>query len=135
MYKLGMVIDFVVLSDDIYTSMKATIARCVMSSTTDGALSHMECRNLEDSLQALSFFHISSHMPHSCDPNALAIRPVAGGLRVAALKNISNGEKLTMSYLPFVEGTSTAERQLHLMRIFGLHCQCKLCVEDLPIPA
>ncbi|PJF17134.1 DNA-directed RNA polymerase subunit [Paramicrosporidium saccamoebae] len=38
----GMAANSVVLSDDIYTSMKATIARCVMSSSTDDALSHMK---------------------------------------------------------------------------------------------
>lgn len=48
------------------------------------------------------------------------------------MKNISAGEVLTISYLPF-GGVSASERQLHLMRVFELDCRCGLCTEDLPV--
>lgn len=54
-------------------------------------------------------------------------------VRIAALKNLKAGEPITLSYLPFAEGTSTAERKLHLMRLFDLECRCDLCEADLAI--
>ena len=64
------------LSDEIYTSMKATLARHTLTLGSDTpsedhqtTLSSMECRQLSINAEALSFFHLAAHLPHSCDPN------------------------------------------------------------------
>lgn len=120
------------LSDEIYTSMKATIARVLFTGGAISALTRHETRTLIDSSPTVSFFHISAHLGHSCDPNVVLLRDKASHARVVATKTIKKGERLITSYLAFPEGTCTAERQLHLMRIFGIHCQCVLCTDDLP---
>ena len=84
-------------------------------------------------IESLAFFHISAHMPHSCDPNTILINSGSDlrKLKVSALKNIKVGDAITVSYLPFEEGMSTTTRQLHLMRLFGFKCQCDLCEAEL----
>jgi hypothetical protein len=128
------IVDF--LSDEIYTSMKATLARhCLaIAPSEDAILSRIECRQVDGTIPTLSFYHIAAHLTHSCDPNVVIFGDSPRHIRIAALKNISSGDKLTLSYLPFISGTSTVERQLHLMRLFGLHCRCPLCEADQVIP-
>lgn len=129
------------LSDDIYASMKSTLARSIIAIQPEGvqALSRMESRVSEFSkeqevAESVSFFPVAAHLAHSCDPNSVVV--VCDGarqIRVAALKNLKAGEQITVSYLPFAEGTSAAERKLHLMRLFDLDCACDICEADLVI--
>lgn len=74
-------------------------------------------------------------MSHSCDPNCVLVPTDRRRVRLVALKNIPEGDPLTISYLPFVEDTPPSTRQLQLMRIFGLNCLCDLCEAGLPITA
>lgn len=128
--------------------MKSTLSRHIFAVTPSGAaslsaspeeaatatlsvpLSRMECRQLQERAEALSFFPVAAHLAHSCDPNLVVVCDEARAVRLAALKNVRAAERLTISYLPFASGTSTAERQLHLMRIFGFECVCELCKQD-----
>lgn len=129
--------------------MKSTLSRHIFAVTPSGAaslaessetaaaaaaspmpLSRMECRQLQERAEALSFFPVAAHLSHACDPNLVVVCDEARAVRLAALKNVKAAERLTISYLPFASGTSTAERQLHLMRIFGFECVCELCKQD-----
>lgn len=119
--------------------MKATLARNVFAVLPDSedesmTLSHLETRQINSTATALSFFHTAAHLVHSCDPNSMIICEEAQVARVVAIKNIYKDEAITTCFLPFREGTSTAERQLHLMRVFGFACECDLCQADLSSP-
>lgn len=122
--------------------MKATLAHHVFAVSLDDtkdmekppvALSRVESRQVGSVAEALAFFPISAHLPHSCDPNSVLVcNDAIKSIRVAALRNVKTGDKLTLSYLPFASGTGKAERQLHLMRVFGFECKCDICEADLP---
>ena len=55
---------------------------------------------------------------------------------LVATHDIAKGDELYISYLGVVESTlrdfagmeNTIERRQHLMKEFGFHCMCELCV-------
>jgi len=67
---------------------------------------------------------------HSCDPNARLISEGAE-LRVRALKDISAGEELTISYGPDISDYSNPSdyegRQRYLRANYGFDCTCRVC--------
>ncbi len=127
------------LSDDIYTSIKYTLARNTIKTlraTPDGDCSPALCRAESRQVRAsdgdapdiVAFFHIAAHLRHSCTPNTV-LSLDGRRLTVRAARDIAKDEPLTMSYLQ-VGGAPTAERQAHLMRVFGIYCQCHACQQS-----
>lgn len=144
------------LTDDIYVTMKGTLATNVIGTHPNPILptqlTPMQTRQVNSTASILSLFHMAAHLQHSCDPNVALIpgiqpSPVvtkssmeidneeiserkAMSLKVTALRGISPGEVLTMSYLPFEDKTTRAERRLHLKRVFSFDCKCARCERE-----
>jgi hypothetical protein len=72
-------------------------------------------------------FSQGSHLNHSCDPNIYySWNPSTGHGRFYAVRNITPGEELTISYLPFsIWKKATRQRLLLLDHHFS--CSCILC--------
>ena len=75
-------------------------------------------------------FPVMCRMNHSCCPNVKYIwRPDLQKLVLAAQRDITCGEELYTTY--GVGGHSTtAGRRAHLLKEFGFHCMCPLCVKS-----
>ena len=77
-------------------------------------------------------FLVMCRMNHACRPNVAYIwRPDLQKLLLVAKRDISAGEELYTTYLSRGVGMdTTAERRAHLLREFGFHCMCGLCVQS-----
>ncbi|XP_042483168.1 histone-lysine N-methyltransferase ATXR2 [Macadamia integrifolia] len=82
--------------------------------------------------QGTAFFPIQSCMNHSCCPNAKAFKREEdrdGQATIIALRPISKGEEITISYID--EDLPFKERQ-GLLADYGFRCRCPKCLEDEP---
>ncbi|OEL12783.1 Histone-lysine N-methyltransferase ATXR2 [Dichanthelium oligosanthes] len=89
--------------------------------------------SLTISLAGTAFFPLQSCMNHSCCPNAKAFKrdeDKDGHAVILALKPISKGEEITISYID--EDLSYEERQAQLAD-YGFTCACSKCQEEQPI--
>lgn len=80
--------------------------------------------------QGTAFFPLQSCMNHSCIPNAKAFKREEdrdGQATIIALKPISKGEEITISYID--EDLSYEERQA-LLEDYGFRCKCPRCSEE-----
>ena len=144
------------LTDEIYVTMRGTLAANVIGthpiSKLPSQLTAMQTRQTSCSVSLYSLFHAAAHLQHSCDPNVAlvpstvpsAYSPGSGSgnsskpvverktmsLKVTAVRGIAPGEILTMSYLPFEDKTTRAERRLHLKRVFSFECKCARCERE-----
>lgn len=74
-------------------------------------------------------------MNHSCEPNAVVVFPKHGSssppqrckLHVVALRDISPGEEVLISYVDLA--ATTGERQRVLKERYLVECQCGLCMK------
>ncbi|RLM66596.1 histone-lysine N-methyltransferase ATXR2 [Panicum miliaceum] len=83
--------------------------------------------------EGTAFFPLQSCMNHSCCPNAKAFKrdeDKDGHAVILALKPISKGEEITISYID--EDLSYEERQVQLAD-YGFTCACSKCQEECPI--
>ncbi|KAG2569014.1 histone-lysine N-methyltransferase ATXR2-like isoform X2 [Panicum virgatum] len=83
--------------------------------------------------EGTAFFPLQSCMNHSCCPNAKAFKrdeDKDGHAVILALKPISKGEEITISYID--EDLSYEERQAQLAD-YGFTCACFKCQEERPI--
>ncbi|CAI9759970.1 unnamed protein product [Fraxinus pennsylvanica] len=80
--------------------------------------------------QGTAFFPLQSCMNHSCIPNAKAFKREEdrdGQATIIALKPISKGEEITISYID--EDLPYEERQASL-EDYGFRCKCPRCSEE-----
>ena len=69
-------------------------------------------------------------MNHSCRPNCDVFH-VGDSLNVFALRSISQGEEISISYEPKIRQMKSLEgRKELLFNEFGFQCQCPLCEEQ-----
>ncbi|CAO2036612.1 unnamed protein product, partial [Urochloa humidicola] len=83
--------------------------------------------------EGTAFFPLQSCMNHSCCPNAKAFKrdeDKDGHAVILALRPISKGEEITISYID--EDLSYEERQEQLAD-YGFTCACSKCQEERPI--
>jgi SET domain len=74
-----------------------------------------------------SLFYLPSFCNHSCVPNAQ--RALFGdAMVVRAMVRISQGDEITLGYVPCI--TSFEEREKTLERAFGFKCDCWFCREE-----
>ncbi|KAF7142024.1 hypothetical protein RHSIM_Rhsim06G0158100 [Rhododendron simsii] len=82
--------------------------------------------------QGTAFFPLQSCMNHSCHPNARAFKREEdrdGQATIVALRSISKGEEVTISYID--EDLPFEERQA-MLADYGFRCQCQKCLEEEP---
>ncbi|CAB4274237.1 unnamed protein product [Prunus armeniaca] len=82
--------------------------------------------------QGTAFYPLQSCMNHSCSPNAKAFKREEdrdGQATIIALKPISKGEEVTISYVD--EDLPFEERQA-LLADYGFTCRCPKCLEEEP---
>ncbi|KAM5580701.1 histone-lysine N-methyltransferase ATXR2 [Rosa sericea] len=82
--------------------------------------------------QGTAFYPLQSCMNHSCSPNAKAFKREEdrdGQATIIALKPISKGEEVTISYVD--EDIPFEERQA-LLADYGFRCRCPRCLEEEP---
>ncbi|PQM35070.1 histone-lysine N-methyltransferase ATXR2 [Prunus yedoensis var. nudiflora] len=82
--------------------------------------------------QGTAFYPLQSCMNHSCSPNAKAFKREEdrdGQATIIALKPISKGEEVTISYVD--EDLRFEERQA-LLADYGFKCRCPKCLEEEP---
>ncbi|XP_027187192.1 histone-lysine N-methyltransferase ATXR2 [Cicer arietinum] len=80
--------------------------------------------------QGTAFFPLQSCMNHSCCPNAKAFKRDEdrdGQATIIALRPISKGEEITISYVD--EDLPFEERQASLAD-YGFRCRCPKCIEE-----
>ncbi|KAF8391480.1 hypothetical protein HHK36_023785 [Tetracentron sinense] len=85
-----------------------------------------------DCCQGTAFFPLQSCMNHSCCPNAKAFKREEdrdGQATIIALRPISKGEEVTISYID--EELPFEERQA-LLADYGFRCKCSKCLEEEP---
>ncbi|KAF8649563.1 hypothetical protein HU200_064257 [Digitaria exilis] len=83
--------------------------------------------------EGTAFFPLQSCMNHSCCPNAKAFKrdeDKDGHAVILAIKPISKGEEITISYID--EDLSYEERQAQLAD-YGFTCECSKCQEQRPV--
>jgi hypothetical protein len=72
-----------------------------------------------------AIFPLVARLNHSCRPNAQHAWNEAKGIEVVhAVRDIQEGEELTLSYLA---GGASTERQSRLEEYFGFDCTCEAC--------
>jgi hypothetical protein len=72
-----------------------------------------------------AIFPLVARLNHSCRPNAQHAWNEAKGIEVVhAVRDIQEGEELTLSYLA---GGASTERQSRLKEYFGFDCTCEAC--------
>jgi hypothetical protein len=72
-----------------------------------------------------AIFPLVARLNHSCRPNAQHAWNEARGIEVVhAVRDIQEGEELTLSYLA---GGASTERQSRLKEYFGFDCTCEAC--------
>jgi hypothetical protein len=72
-----------------------------------------------------AIFPLVARLNHSCRPNAQHAWNEARGIEVVhAVRDIQEGEELTLSYLA---GGASTERQSRLKEYFGFNCTCEAC--------
>lgn len=80
--------------------------------------------------QGTAFYPLQSCMNHSCCPNARAFKREQdkdGQATIVALRSISEGEEITISYIE--EDLPFEERQA-LLADYGFRCRCAKCIEE-----
>ncbi|GMP66928.1 hypothetical protein CsSME_00027085 [Camellia sinensis var. sinensis] len=80
--------------------------------------------------EGTAFFPLQSCMNHSCHPNAKAFKREEdrdGQATIIALRPISKGEEVTISYIE--EDLPFEERQA-LLADYGFRCKCPKCLEE-----
>ncbi|XP_044501289.1 histone-lysine N-methyltransferase ATXR2 isoform X2 [Mangifera indica] len=83
--------------------------------------------------QGTAFFPLQSCMNHSCCPNVKAFKREEdrdGQATIIALRPISKGEEVTISYID--EDLPYEERQA-LLADYGFKCSCPKCLEEEPL--
>lgn len=71
-------------------------------------------------------FLITSRINHSCQPNSRSMQTSDGHKVVTAIRNIEEGEELTLRYLDH-KLFSRSEWQAETQRIWGFVCDCPGC--------
>lgn len=80
--------------------------------------------------QGTAFFPLQSCLNHSCSPNAKAFKREEdrdGQAVILALRRISKGEEITISYID--EQLAYEERRASLAD-YGFDCKCAKCLEE-----
>ena len=75
-------------------------------------------------------FISASFFNHSCRPNCSFALDSHGFLEMRAMRPVSSGELLTISYVPLDGAQSAEERREGLRRDFFFSCCCKACQEE-----
>lgn len=124
------------LTDQIYASMKATLTRAafVFSVYNSAALNAQD--NIEafrkvigenQDCEAMAFFPLAAHFPHSCLPNLVLELAPGNKVRATATCDIAQGEPLSIAYVPVPEEISPEMRKEKLFLHFMINCECKAC--------
>ena len=70
----------------------------------------------------------SSRHNHDCAPNARSVIEADGSVQIQSLKEIKDGEEVTISYvdpkLPY------EERRKTLLKHYGFECRCARCLNE-----
>jgi hypothetical protein len=72
-------------------------------------------------------FAVQCAMNHSCSPNVYAHRPRAGYVELRAVRPISAGEEIQVSYLGDMEFLGARQRRFGLFSTKGFQCNCQRC--------
>lgn len=84
----------------------------------------------------IALFEVGSKASHSCYPNcAYSSRDVPGHLVVKAIRPISPGDQITISYIGDVFLKSTADRREELLETKLFNCMCSRCIAPDPLRA
>ena len=76
-------------------------------------------------------FISASFFNHSCRPNCSFALDSNGFLEMRAMRPVSSGELLTISYVPLDGAQSREDRQEGLRRDFFFSCCCEACQESM----
>ena len=66
---------------------------------------------------------------HDCSPNAASVIGPSGEVSISALKDIAEGEEVTISYVDVRDECAT--RKKTLLQHYGFDCKCARCTEEL----
>jgi len=97
---------------------------------TTGPLLDALDRDYDKACEGTAYYPLQACVNHSCAPNAHAMkreRDVTGSAVLLALRPLSVGEEVTISYVD--EGMKLSARRAEL-RDYGFHCTCPRCVDD-----
>jgi len=74
-----------------------------------------------------------SFCAHNCRPN-VALQPldIGGPLRLFAVRHLSPGDELTMTFI--APNLSKDERRSQLKEKYGIDCKCRRCLSDSDLP-
>lgn len=82
-----------------------------------------------------ALFFVASLFAHSCQPNAV-YEPVEGAMQFRALRDLAEGELITISYLPAeLEAQGRRQRQDRLWRDKCFRCRCVRCEAEASVVA
>lgn len=76
-------------------------------------------------------YEVTSRLNHDCLPNCRHRITAGGDLVLYTIKDIKQGEELTMDYLQAV-GTA-ASRRAELAKDYGFECQCLSCTNNVTL--
>lgn len=78
-----------------------------------------------------AIFALQSNLNHSCSPNAVVSMTEAKNheIVVRTIREIEEGEEVTISYIP-VDSKSTVGERHAALRPYFFECKCKRCVQE-----
>ncbi|KAI1299197.1 SET and MYND domain-containing protein 4 [Halotydeus destructor] len=86
---------------------------------------------LEERRTGCGLFLAMAMTNHSCDPNAKAAFFDGDIVNLIAIKDIDEGEELSISYGMFYKWHTFSERQSMLRQSYFFECQCPSCIDQL----
>ncbi|KAL3894739.1 MAG: hypothetical protein SGCHY_005102 [Lobulomycetales sp.] len=86
------------------------------------------CAFTKQSVVGRALFPLASFFNHSCAPNCV-LEQKARSVHIRALKEIFEGEELSLSYIPGVEKMDYTTRTQQLAQFF-ISCKCVRCMAD-----
>ncbi|KAJ2606665.1 mitochondrial import receptor subunit tom20 [Coemansia sp. RSA 1804] len=129
------------ISGDRYTMLKGKLdynAYAVHGSADIEIPAETEATHVSDTIRddhsatpvGISLYLISSHITHSCDPNAQIVFPDnTSKAAIKALKPIAKGDELRVSFVDTSLDVET--RQKLLKNTYRFTCECDKCKSDL----
>jgi len=81
----------------------------------------------------IAVYKIASRLNHACIPNAQRRYTKNGNVVMLATKNIKQGDEITINYIGSYSLPVPIRRQL-LFQKFGIHCDCRGCIENTVLP-
>ena len=119
------------LSSARFNSLKSTLQHNLIGfgSHTITTSKHI-VRGPSDSIVGYGLFHLTSHIAHSCDPNAEVTLSEGNCVSIKSLRAIPANEQLSISYIP-CEGKTFGARQLLLKEKYNVQCTCSICEAEV----